>query len=85
MGLISRLYKGKKVVGFKQTRKAVCRSDTEAVFLAEDADPELTGALEQLCLERKVPVERLASMKELGALCGISVGASAAALLKEET
>ena len=82
--MISRLNRGKKVVGFKQTRKAVRRGSAAAVFLAEDADPVMTGALAALCREHRVSVAPVSTMRQLGALCGIAVGACAAALLKEE-
>lgn len=81
--MISKLKNGKKVVGLKQTRKAVNTGRADQVFLAIDADPAVTDPIAALCREKQVPLEFSASMKELGSLCGISVGASAAALLKD--
>ena len=37
---------------------------------------------DSLCSGKDVPVTKVPSMKELGAACGISVGASVAALLR---
>ena len=54
----------------------------ERVFLAEDADPRVTEPMEALCSGKNIPVVKVPSMKELGAACGISVGAAVAALLR---
>ncbi|MCD8147487.1 MAG: ribosomal L7Ae/L30e/S12e/Gadd45 family protein [Clostridiales bacterium] len=81
--MISQLENEKKVVGVKQTRKAVLSGRAKTVFLACDADPAVTGPVEALCREQNVPLEGGITMKELGSQCGISVGAAAAALLRE--
>ncbi len=80
--LISRLKNEAKVVGIKQSRKAVQEGRALCVFLAGDADPVVTGPLEALCAQRKVPVERVPAMRDLGSACGISVGAAVAVLLR---
>lgn len=81
--MISKLKNGKKVVGLKQTRRAALMGQAESVWLAEDADPALLCVLREACREHAVPCESVPTMKELGSACGISVGASAAALLRE--
>ena len=68
------------VVGAKQLRKALERSRAEYVFLAENADPAITGPIEALCVQRGIPVSWVSSMSELGRACGIEVGAAAAAV-----
>ncbi len=80
--MLSELRSAPKVVGVKQLRKAIGRDGIRLVFLADDADPAITEPLAALAAERALPVERVASMKELGRACGIAVGASAAGLLK---
>ena len=80
--LLSELKNSPRVVGVKQLRKAVGRDEIRRVFLAEDADPAITGPIEDLAGARDVPITRVRSMKELGQACGIAVGASAAGLLK---
>ena len=54
---------------------------TALVFLAEDADPRITGPVETLCRENGVETESVPTMTELGAACGISVGSAVAAIL----
>lgn len=80
--MISKLKTDAKVVGIKQSRKAVLQGRALRVFLARDADPQVTGELEALCGQQDVPVEHVDSMRRLGEACGISVGAAVAALLR---
>lgn len=74
----------RKVVGIKQVSKAVERGDAAAVYLAADAEPRLLQPLRELLQKRLVPLDETATMHELGRACGIDVGASAVALLREE-
>ena len=81
--MLSELKQGARVVGVKQTRRAVNDGKAVRVFLAEDADPRVTEPVAALCAERSIPVERVAQMKELGSACGIAVGSAVAALLRQ--
>lgn len=81
--MLPELEQAPKVVGVKQTRRALCDGRAVRVFLAENADPRVVGPIEALCGEKGVPVEKAPSMKELGAVCGIAVGSAAAALLRQ--
>ena len=67
------------VAGVKQTRKAIRSEAALLVLLARDADPELTEPLERMSIDQGVPVRWIGSMKELGQLCALNVGAAAAA------
>lgn len=80
--MLTELKDGPKVVGAKQTRRAIDSAAAIRVFLAADADPRITGPLEILCAEKGVPVEKTVSMRELGGACGIAVGAAVAALVR---
>lgn len=80
--MLTQLKQGGKVAGVKQTRRAVNEGKAARVFVAEDADSRLTAPVEALCQEKSVPVERVPSMKELGAACGIGVASAVAALLR---
>ena len=79
--MLSELKTGPRVVGAKQTRRAVVDGRAKRVYLAQDADPVITGPIEALCREHAVPVETAASLRELGQACGIAVGAAVAALV----
>ena len=79
--MLSELKQGARGAGVKQTRRAIVDGRAARVFLAEDADPRVTGPVEELCREKDIPVERVSQMKELGSACGIAVPSAVAALL----
>ena len=47
--MLSELKQGARVAGVKQTRRAIEDGRAARVFLAEDADPRVTGPVEELC------------------------------------
>lgn len=72
----------KKVVGLKQTRRAVKEGKAELVFIAADAELRITNRVRQECAEANVECLTAESMQVLGRRCGIHAGASTAAILK---
>ena len=80
--MLSKLAESPKVVGAKQTKRALTGGNAVAVYLAEDADPRVTEDIRELCKECGVPVVDVPAMKELGQACGIAVGAAVAALVR---
>ena len=72
-----------KVVGLKQTRRAVLQGTARRVYLACDADPALTEPLLALCCERGVEADGTLTMQQLGRICGIAVPAAAAAVVAQ--
>ena len=79
--MLDELKQSNTVVGIKQLRRALDGGKVKKVFLAEDADPILIDPVAQLCAEIGVECEAVQTMRALGAACGISVGAAAAAIL----
>ena len=71
-----------KVIGVKQTRRALRDGKAAMLFLARDADPALTDPLEELCRQQKLPVDRSYTLEELGRAAGIQVGAAVIAVLR---
>ena len=71
----------KKVVGIKQTKKALQEGTALRVMIAADADERVTGPIRRMCETAGIPVEECTTMRELGEACGIDVGAAAAAIL----
>ncbi len=69
------------VAGAKQLRKAVNSGKAYRVYLARNADPAITEPLIALCKQKNVQYDWVKSMAELGQICGIEVGAAAAAAL----
>lgn len=80
--MLSKLAESPKVVGAKQTKRALAAGTAVTVYLANDADPRVTDAIRDLCLDCPVSVVEVPTMKELGLACGISVGAAVAAQVR---
>ncbi|MDW5299461.1 MAG: ribosomal L7Ae/L30e/S12e/Gadd45 family protein [Sedimentibacter sp.] len=72
----------KIVVGMKQTLRALARDEAEKIYISKDADLHVTKPIADACKERNIEILYFENMKELGASCGISVNAAAAAVLK---
>ena len=80
-GVLPNLSGKRVVVGSKQLRKALLSGRARYVFLAENADPAITEPLEWMCGEKNIQITWVSSMAELGKVCGIEVGAAAAAVI----
>ena len=80
--MLQALKTAKKVVGIKQLKKALKEGIAQTVFLAQDADPQLTAPIAALCQANGVTCLPVKTMAELGQACGIDVGAAAAAIVK---
>ena len=80
-GVLQNISKREIVVGAKQLKKAVRAGRARYVFLAENADPAVTEPLEELCAANHIQITWVPSMAELGRVCGIEVGAAAAAVV----
>ena len=72
-----------KVVGVKQSRKAIRENRAKRVYLACDADPAITEPVADACAAQSIPVETAYTMSQLGHACQITVGAAVVALLGE--
>lgn len=70
-----------KVVGLKQSRKAVQAGRAKRAYVAEDADPWVIEPFTALCEERQVPVVPVPTMKELAKSCHVEVPTACAVLL----
>ena len=77
--MLTQLQNTAKVVGVKQTRRALNDGRAKEVFLARDADPILTEPLAAQAEEKGIEIRWIDSMKALGKACGIAVGAAVAA------
>ncbi len=78
---LKRLSTTARVIGVKQSRRAIRDGLAKEVFLASDADPELIAPLLAMCRRGDIPVTTQYTMRELGQAAGIQVGAAVAALL----
>ena len=79
--MITELASQEKVIGVKQSRKAVREGRAKRVYLACDADPAITEPVAESCRWAGIPVEAEHTMAQLGRACRITVGASVVAVL----
>lgn len=69
-------------VGYKQALRALGSNMAEKVFLADDCDSHIRSEIEALASAHNTPVSYVPTMKDLGDICQIEVGASCAVVLK---
>lgn len=72
-----------KVVGTKQTLKALEKKVAVAVFLAKDAEDKVIGPIMEMCRVNNIYCGYVDTMAELGKVCAIKVGAAAVAIVKK--
>jgi len=75
---------GEKVVGLKQSLRAIRQSRAAQVFLAEDAQASIRTPVLQLCSQMGIAVQDAPTMARLGKAFGIDIGAAVAVVLTEE-
>ncbi len=80
--MLSELQTAQKVVGVKQSRKAIRDGLAQKVVLAKDAEVRVIRPIRALCEERSVPVEEVETMAELGKAAEIDIGAAVVTVLK---
>lgn len=80
--MTKRLEDKNKVVGAKQVKRALDADQVELVYIADDADGEITREIKEFCQEKQIQVVHVDKMKELGEACKIDISAATAALLK---
>lgn len=73
----------KKVIGAKQSLKALEKGLAVLVYLATDADARVIEPVREMCVAHNVAVDITLSMADLGTACGIRVGAAAVTCLKD--
>ncbi len=80
--MLENLQHEKKIIGIKQTAKALKQDKVKTLYIAEDAEAHLIQQLMELAKEKGVEVIKIDSMRKLGKACEIEVGAAAAAALR---
>jgi len=73
----------KRIVGLKQTIKAIRNGTAKKVYVAEDAENFIKQSVLSACTDKKLQIIYVNNMKELGDACGIDIGASTAAIIKD--
>lgn len=72
-----------KIVGLKQTVRAIQQEKIKEVFIASDAEDHVVRKITDSCREKGIPlIPANLSQKEIGRLCKIEVGAAIVGILK---
>ncbi|MEG2378352.1 MAG: ribosomal L7Ae/L30e/S12e/Gadd45 family protein [Clostridia bacterium] len=79
--MLTELKNAEKVIGVKQSRKAIRDGVAKKVYVAQNADSRVREPVVALSNELKVEVVEVATMEELGHACGIGVGAAVAVII----
>lgn len=72
-----------RIVGTKQTLKAIKSSQAKVVYVAKNAEEKVIKPIIDSCNEYGVEVIIVPTMQKLGMLCNIDVGAATACTIKE--
>lgn len=75
---------GPRVVGTKQTLKALQDNLVSHLFVAEDAEAVINEEAIILAKSQGIPVMFYRTMDDLGKACQIQVGTATAALIKQD-
>lgn len=78
--MVEKLF-GNKVIGIKQSTKAIKKKKGKTLYIALDANKDLVFPLESLAYENGMDIKYIDTMKNLGIMCDIDVKASVALIL----
>lgn len=71
------------IIGTKQTIKAMNNGEVSELFIAKDADQQITNKVLDVAKRLNIPYVIVDSKKKLGKACKIDVGASTVAIMHE--
>ena len=80
--MISEQEKAFLKTGFKEVLKSVEKNLSQKVFIAEDVSSSMKDKLKNAAEAAGCDILYIQTMKDLGGMCGIDVGASCACILK---
>ncbi len=70
-----------KVIGIKQSQRAILDGQTSHVYIAKDAERRVIDPIVAMCLDRKIKITWIETKEILGKSCDIDVGATIVAIL----
>lgn len=73
----------RKIIGVRETTKAIKKDIVSQVVFAKDAASDVIDPILKECNKKSIQIQEFGTMKELGEICGIRVGAAVVALLKD--
>jgi large subunit ribosomal protein L7A len=78
---VHRLQKDARVVGIKQTLRALEKDNAKVLYVAKDAQKQITLRSIEIAQSKNVPIVYIDTMEELGKACDVEVKAATAALI----
>ncbi|MDP4108614.1 MAG: ribosomal L7Ae/L30e/S12e/Gadd45 family protein [Bacillota bacterium] len=81
--MLEKLQSSGRLVGLKQSKKAVREGLAEHAFIAEDAEERVKRPFIELCAENGIAYTTVETMQKLGEACKIDVPTAAAVILKQ--
>jgi len=69
-------------IGVKQTSRAIIENKALFIYIARDAEQHVVRRVIELATEKNIDIIYVGSMKELGRVCNIDVGAATAVKVK---
>lgn len=80
--MLDTLKAANKVVGLKQSHRAVRDGRALRAYLAKDSEERVSRPFAEACAEADVELIVVESMALLGEACGVDVGAAVAVILR---
>lgn len=80
--MLSELRTAHKVIGVKQSKKAIRDGQAAIVLVALDAEKRITQPIYELCEQTGTEIDEITTMTELGDAAGIDVGAAVVTVLR---
>ena len=80
--MLSELRTAHKVIGVKQSKKAIRDGAAAEVYVALDAEKRVVGPIYELCSETDTRITEITTMAELGDAAVIDVGAAVVTVLR---
>lgn len=80
--MLDGLQSGKKVIGIKQSTRAVETGKAQCAYVADDSADSIRLPFLSLCKSNGVTVVNVDSMEQLGKACDIDVGSAVVVMLK---
>ena len=80
--MLSELHTAHKVIGVKQSKKAIRDGAAAEVYVALDAEKRVVGPIYELCSETDTRITEITTMAELGDAAVIDVGAAVVTVLR---
>jgi large subunit ribosomal protein L7A len=79
---VHRLKENSKVIGMKQTLRALEKEEVSVLYVAKDAQSKVTLRALELAESQQISIVYVDTMEELGSVCDVEVKTATAALIK---